>query len=184
MCRNGANVLASKYVHGLRPTQLWTPHLYSYSNVVSPEKSYVFLFTPYDLCTYTFLYFTCFSYLHVLCVSVSYLAPDSPPQGCVVIAMSSTSFGVSWMPPDPPNGDIANYTIVYRPVEAVADYDPSTLEGIMTNYTESNTTMLVAVNLQPAVWYSIQLAATNQVGTGPFSQDLQCTVLTEDDCEW
>ena len=88
------------------------------------------------------------------------------------------------MPPDPPNGDIANYTIVYRPVEAVADYDPSTLEGNKTNYTDADTAVLVAVGLQSAVLYNIQLAATNQVGTSPFSQDLECTVLTQDDGEW
>ena len=88
------------------------------------------------------------------------------------------------MPPDPPNGDIANYTIVYRPVEAVADYDPSTLEGSMTRYTDANTTVLMAVGLQSAVLYSIQLAATNQVGTSPFNQALECTVLTKDDGEW
>ena len=117
-------------------------------------------------------------------MSVPYTAPDFPPQRCVAVATSSTSFGVAWSSPDPPNGIIANYTIVYRPVDAVADYDPSTLEGNATNYTEANTTMLVAVGLQSAVLYSIQLAATNQIGTSPFSQDLECTVLTEDDCEW
>ena len=99
------------------------------------------------------------------------------------MVVSSTSFGVTWSSPDPPNGDIANYTIVYRPVEAVADYDPSTLEGNTTRYTDANTTVLMAVDLQPAVLYSIQLAATNQVGTSPFSQDLECTVLTQDDRE-
>ena len=88
------------------------------------------------------------------------------------------------MPPDPPNSDIANYTIMYRPVEAVADYDPSTLEGNTTNYTDANTTVLMAVGLQSAVLYSIQLAATNQVGTSPFNQDLECTALTQDDREW
>ena len=88
------------------------------------------------------------------------------------------------MPPDPPNGDIANYTIVYRPVEAVADYNPSTLEGNTTKYTDANSTMFEAVGLQSAVLYSIQLATTNQVGTSPFNQDLECTVLTEDDGEW
>ena len=118
------------------------------------------------------------------CIPVCFTAPDIPPQGCVAVAMTSTSFGVTWSAPDPPNGIIANYTIVYRPVEAVADYDPSTLEGNTTITTESNTTMLVAVNLQPAVLYSIQLAATNQIGTSPFSQEFECTVLTEDDCEW
>ena len=87
------------------------------------------------------------------------------------------------MPPDPPNGDIVNYTIVYRPVEAVADYDPSTLEGNTTSYTNANITMLMAVDLQSAVLYSIQLAATNQIGTSPFSQDLECTVLTDDEGE-
>ena len=99
------------------------------------------------------------------------------------MVVSSTSFGVTWSSPDPPNGDIANYTIVYRPVEAVADYDPSTLEGSMTRYTDANTTVLMAVGLQSAVLYSIQLAATNQVGTSPFSQDFECTVLTDDDGE-
>ena len=100
------------------------------------------------------------------------------------MAVSSTSFGVTWSSSDPPNGDIANYTIVYRPVEAVADYDPSTLEGNTTNYTDADTEMFEAVGLQSAVLYSIQLAATNQVGTSPFSQYLECTVLTEDDREW
>ena len=100
------------------------------------------------------------------------------------MAITSTSFGVTWLAPDPPNGDIANYTIVYRPVDAVADYDPSTLEGSTTVYTESDTTMLVAVHLQPAVQYSIQLAATNQIGSGPFTQEFGCTVLTHDDSEW
>ena len=100
------------------------------------------------------------------------------------MAITSTSFEVTWSAPDPPNGDIANYTIVYRPVDAVADYDPSTLEGITTVYTENDTTMLVAVNLQPAVQYSIRLAATNQIGTGPFTQEFGCTVLTHDDGKW
>ena len=110
-------------------------------------------------------------------------APDSPPRGCETIVVSSTSFGVTWSSADPPNGDIANYTIMYRPVEAVADYDPSTLEGSMTCYTDANTTVLMVVDLQSAVLYSIQLAATNQIGTSPFSQDLECTALTEDDGE-
>ena len=100
------------------------------------------------------------------------------------MATSSDSFGVVWNPPDPPNGDIVNYTIVYRPVEAVADYDPSTLEGSTTSYTDTDTTVLMAVDLQSAVLYSIQLAATNQIGTSPFSQDLECTILTQDDGEW
>ena len=69
-------------------------------------------------------------------------------------------------------------------MEAVADYDPSSLEGSRTCYTGANTTVLMAVDLQSAVLYSIQLAATNQVGTSPFSQALQCTVLTQDDREW
>ena len=73
---------------------------------------------------------------------------------------------------------------MYRPVDAVADYDPSTLEGSTTNYTNADTTVLVAVDLQSTVLYSIQLAATNQIGTGPFSQDLKCTVLTLDDGGW
>ena len=118
-----------------------------------------------------------------MCVCVC-TAPDFPPQHCVAMEMSSTTFVVAWSSPDPPNGIIANYTIVYRPVDAVADYDPSTLEGTTTNYTEANTTMLMAVGLQSAVLYSIQLAATNQIGTSPFSQNLECTVLTEDDGEW
>ena len=121
----------------------------------------------------------------LFCVlSVSYTVPDFPPQGCVAMAMTSTAFGVTWSSPDPPNGIIANYTIMYRPVDAVADYDPSTLEGSTTSYTEADTTMLMAVGLQSAVLYSIQLAATNQIGTSPFSQDLECTVLTEDDGQW
>ena len=99
------------------------------------------------------------------------------------MVVSSTSLGVTWSSPDPPNGDIANYTIVYRPVGAVANYDPSTLEGNTTRHTDANTTVLMAVDLQSAVLYSIQLAATNQVGTSPFSQDLECTVLTQDDGE-
>ena len=72
---------------------------------------------------------------------------------------------------------------MYRPVDAVADYDPSMLEGSTTNYTDTDTTTLMAVNLQSAVLYSIQLAATNQIGTSPFTPDLECTVLTEDDGE-
>ena len=119
--------------------------------------------------------------VHFFCVCVFCSAPDFPPRGCVAMVVSSTSFGVTWSSPDPPNGDIANYTIVYRPVEAVADYDPSTLEGNTTRYTDANTTVLMAVGLQSAVLYSIQLAATNQVGTSPFSQE--CTVLTQDDGE-
>ena len=115
---------------------------------------------------------------------VSYTAPDFPPRDCDALPLSSTSFGVAWSSPDPPNGIIANYTIVYRPVDAVADYDPSTLEGSTTDYTDANTTMLIAVNLQSAVLYSIQLAATNQIGTSPFTPDLECTVLTKEDGEY
>ena len=114
---------------------------------------------------------------------VSCTAPDIPPRGCVALANSSTSIFVTWSSADPPNGIIANYTIVYRPVDAVADYDPSTLEGSTTNYTDADTTMLTAESLQSAVLYSIQLAATNQIGTSPFTQDLECTVLTKEDGE-
>ena len=113
-----------------------------------------------------------------------YTAPDSSPRGCVALPLSSTSFVVMWSSPDPPNGIIANYTIVYRPVDAVADYDPSTLEGSTTDYTDANTTILTAESLQSAVLYSIQLAATNQIGTSPFTPDLDCKVLTEDDGEY
>ena len=40
------------------------------------------------------------------------------------------------------------------------------------------------MNLHSAALHSIQLAATNQIGTSPFTQDFECTVLTEDDGEW
>ena len=115
---------------------------------------------------------------------MSYTVPDNPPQDCAALACSSTSFKVSWSPPDPPNDIISNYTIKYRPVDAVADYDPSTLENSTTEYTEANTTMLKVEDRQSAVLYSIQLAASNHVGTSPFTEDLECTVLTEDDGEW
>ena len=120
-----------------------------------------------------------------MCLLVLHFAtPAYPPQDFVVMACSSTSFKVSWSSPDPPNGIIFNYTIKYRPVDAVADYDPSTLEGTTTKYTEANVTMLKVNDLQSAVLYSIQLAASNHTGTSPFTEDLKCTVLTEEDGEW
>ena len=119
----------------------------------------------------------------VLHVAMSCTAPDSPPRDCVAVASSSTSFKVAWSPPDPLNGIISNYTIKYRPVDAVADYDPSTLEGTAINNTEANTTMLKVDDLQSAVLYSIQLAVSNHVGISPFTEDLECIVLTENDGE-
>ena len=55
-------------------------------------------------------------------------------------------------------------------MDAAADYDPSTLDGSTTNYTDADTTILKAVKLQSAVLYSIiyiqlQLEATNEIGT-------------------
>ena len=115
---------------------------------------------------------------------LSCTSPDNPPRDCVAWVCSSTSFNVSWSPPDPPNGIIVSYTIKYRPVDAVADYNPSTIENSTTKYTEANITLLKVEDLQSAVLYSIQLAVSNHVSTSPFTNDLKCTALTEEGGEW
>ena len=115
---------------------------------------------------------------------MSFTTPDNLPRDCVALACSSTSFKISWSSPDLPNGIIANYTIKYRPVDAVADYNPSTLENSTTEYTEANITMLKVEGRQSAVLYSIQLAVSSHGGTSPFTEDLECTVLTEEGGEW
>ena len=105
-------------------------------------------------------------------------APDNPPTACVLTPMNSTIIIASWTAPDPPNGIIANYTVKYRPVRAVADYDPSLFEGMTNTNTGTNSAQLVATGLQEAVEYMFEISAINQVGEGP---PLTCSQLTNED---
>ena len=80
--------------------------------------------------------------------------------------------------PDPPNGIIMDYAIQYRPVAAVADYDPSVLENVTMNTTGSDVREFEAGSLQEAVRYMFEISAINQVGEGPV---VTWSMLTDED---
>ena len=93
------------------------------------------------------------------------LVPNAPPQNVQVDVTSVYTASVSWAPPpaDQQNGIIRSYTI--RLTNVVTR---ERLEFIAT----SSSTTYQLTSLQANTQYSVAVAATTRVGTGPFSQSV------------
>ena len=91
--------------------------------------------------------------------------PNAPPQNVQVDVTSVYTASVSWIPPpaDQQNGVIRSYTI--RLTNVVTR---ERLEFIAT----SSSTTYQLTSLQANTQYSVAVAATTRVGTGPFSQSV------------
>ena len=119
--------------------------------------------------------------MYVYCMII-YIVPDQEPTNCIATVMSPTTIEVTWKAPDPPNGILRDYRIVFKPITAVADYNPMDFEGI-TNMTTGNTTTKYSITgLQEAVRYDFMISAINQVGEGPLTTT-DCSAETDESCE-
>ena len=70
-----------------------------------------------------------------------------------VISVNSSSVTLQWMPPEPPNGVITQYSILYNGIN-------------ITNF-GNNTLMDTIKGLSPDTVYVLQLRAHTVVGAGP-----------------
>jgi len=107
-----------------------------------------------------------------------FTAPSAPPQNVTVTDEDPSSLEVSWQPPPPEdhNGVITGYVIQYTRVET-----SDTMNVTVGDESAHTISELVAF-----VNYSVQVAAENDNGTGPFSdaivqvsgQDSELTTLS------
>ena len=88
-------------------------------------------------------------------------APSGPPSSVRVSGTTLTSITVQWGPVECNNGEIRGYSVkLYREVG-----DSGRVVGRMLGTKRMEVTLN---ELTPAV-YSIQVAAVNNIGTGPYS---------------
>lgn len=110
--------------------------------------------------------------ISVLCSSYNdiFKAPSSPPQSVTATAVDPSSLRVTWQQPPEidHNGPLTGYQIRYAQVGT----STSTVSASSTSYTLSG--------LTPYVQYTVQVAAVNSDGTGPFSSSLMS--LSGQDC--
>ena len=107
--------------------------------------------------TYSFYVDACNSAGCTSSLTVSETTLQAPPQGVsapIVRDLSSTSASIEWVPPDFPNGDIANYTIC-RGTEDAAPL--VVFEGLAFSY--------IDIGLIPNTLYSYTVTANNIGGS-------------------
>ena len=88
-------------------------------------------------------------------------APSDTPQQVTIVDTTSTKIIVQWqeLPCSDRNGDITGYTVRY----SISGCNHVTL------HSDSDTLVITLVELIPFANYSIEVAAVNDNGTGPFS---------------
>ena len=98
---------------------------------------------------------------HAICNST---VPSAPPANITVMSAHPGSLNISWEPPEEinQNGPITDYVIRYSRVGSNV-----TMDEIVTS---SN--IYTITELYPFVNYSVEMAATNVNGTGPFSNPI------------
>ena len=86
---------------------------------------------------------------------ISFVAP-SEPQDLEIVAVTSTTVTLQWMPPRYPNGVITHYAIQYdgRSIDAFGDYESGKMVGRIDG-------------LIPDTEYVIEMKAYTRVGSGP-----------------
>ena len=112
------------------------------------------------------------SIISVLCSSYNDIskAPSSPPQSVTAIAVDPSSLRVTWQQPPEidHNGPLTGYQIRYGQV------------GTSTSTVSAGSTSYTLTGLTPYVRYTVQVAAVNSDGIGPFSSSLMS--LSGQDC--
>ena len=97
----------------------------------------------------------------ILYIDIS-IAPSSPPQSVTVMAVDPSSLRVTWQQPPEidHNGPLTGYQIRYGQV------------GRSTSTVSTSSTSYTLTGLTTYVQYTVQVAAVNSDGTGPFSSSL------------
>ena len=93
----------------------------------------------------------------------NYTAPSAPPTSVGVSEVTSSSITVQWGPVNciHRNGDITGYLVLYR---EVGSRNTQTVSVTLDDVAE-----VTISGLNSSTTYSIQVAAENSAGTGPFS---------------
>ena len=93
-------------------------------------------------------------------------APSAPPTSVSVSEVTSSSITVQWGPVDciHRNGDITGYSVQYWEVGSVSTQTMPVSGGSATETTISG--------LMSSTAYSVQVAAMNSAGTGPYTSPL------------
>uniref|UniRef100_A0A8D0GAQ5 Protogenin n=1 Tax=Sphenodon punctatus TaxID=8508 RepID=A0A8D0GAQ5_SPHPU len=98
-------------------------------------------------------------------------APTGPPLGVKVTLIEDDTALVSWKPPDGPGTVVTRYTILYTSRKAWIAGEWQVL------HREGSITMALLENLEPGNVYLVKIAASNEVGEGPFSNAVELAVL-------
>ena len=87
--------------------------------------------------------------------------PSSAPTNIIVMSAHPASLNISWEPPPEidQNGPITDYVIRYSRVGS----------NVTMDETVTSTSIYTITELLPFVNYSVEMAAININGTGPFS---------------
>ena len=112
--------------------------------------------------------------LKMLCpLNVSLPAPSAAPTSVSVSAVTSSSITVQWGSVDciHRNGDITGYSVQYGVVGSGSTQTTSVSGSSVTEATISS--------LMSSITYSIQVAAVNSAGTGPYSDTVFATPDSE-----
>ncbi|XP_053129164.1 protogenin isoform X2 [Hemicordylus capensis] len=101
-------------------------------------------------------------------------APAGPPLGVKVTLIEDATALVSWKPPGGQGTVVSRYTILYASRKAwiAGEWQVLHREGRMT--------MALLENLEAGNVYIVQIAASNEVGEGPFSSAVELAVLPRD----
>ncbi|KAM4661661.1 protogenin [Amazona ochrocephala] len=104
-------------------------------------------------------------------------APSGPPVGVKVTLIEDNTALVSWKPPDGPETVVTRYTILYasRKSWIAGEWQVLHREGAMT--------MALLENLVAGNVYLVKIAASNEVGEGPFSNAVELAVLPKETSE-
>ncbi|XP_074090717.1 protogenin [Macrotis lagotis] len=104
-------------------------------------------------------------------------APTGPPVGVKVTLIEDDTALVSWKPPDGPATVVTRYTILYASRKAwiAGEWQVLHREGAIT--------MALLENLVAGNVYIVKIAASNEVGEGPFSNSVELAVLPKETSE-
>ncbi|XP_068128625.1 protogenin [Hyperolius riggenbachi] len=96
-------------------------------------------------------------------------APDGPPTGVKVTLIEETTALVSWKTPEDMDSTVTRYTILYTKKDCTTgDWHTMHRDGAIT--------MALLENLLPGNVYLVKIAASNEVGEGPFSDPVELVV--------
>ena len=109
---------------------------------------------------------------------LAHTAPSAPPTSVSVSEVTSSSITVQWGPVDciHHNGDITGYSVQYREVGS------GIVQTISVSVVSGDRATEIP-NLHPSTIYTIEVAAVNSAGTGPYSYPLIAEVLQSEDCK-